>query len=348
MSCWAASRRTRGVTYAPAFKSEEPAPGVPGSAALGAGVLASGAAGAAGAGGAGAAVGAGVLAPMEIRAISAPTSTVASVSAAIAASVPDTGAGISVSTLSVEISTSGSSASTASPTDFNQRVMTPSVTLSPSAGRTTETSEPLDTGSGMAGPGVAGPGVAGSGVAGSEGAASAGAAGSAGVSATTGSDGSDGSLEGTAAASSGSPMTASTPPTSTVSSSVASMLSSTPDAGAGISVSTLSVETSRSGSSAATVSPTAFNHRVIVPSVTLSPSCGMVTVTGMRAPCGCVKCDQACACRGFPARARCASPIASFCVGCAWMRDATSVGWASQLTISCASPTCSPRRDPTM
>ncbi len=335
MSCWAASRRTRGVTYAPAFKSEEPAPGVPGSAALGAGVLASGAAGAAGAG---AAVGAGVLAPMEIRAISAPTSTVASVSAAIAASVPDTGAGISVSTLSVEISTSGSSASTASPTDFNQRVMTPSVTLSPSAGRTTETSEPLDTGSGMAGPGVAG----------SEGAASAGAAGSAGVSATTGSDGSDGSLEGTAAASSGSPMTASTPPTSTVSSSVASMLSSTPDAGAGISVSTLSVETSRSGSSAATVSPTAFNHRVIVPSVTLSPSCGMVTVTGMRAPCGCVKCDQACACRGFPARARCASPIASFCVGCAWMRDATSVGWASQLTISCASPTCSPRRDPTM
>ena len=59
-----------------------------------------------------------------------------------------------------------------------------------------------------------------------------------------------------------------------------------PAAGDGISVSTLSVETSSSGSSASTRSPSCFNHRVIVPSVTLSPSCGMVTDTGIsQTPC---------------------------------------------------------------
>ena len=42
-----------------------------------------------------------------------------------------------MSTLSVETSTSGSSMATVSPTFFNQRVTVPSVTLSPSAGRTT-------------------------------------------------------------------------------------------------------------------------------------------------------------------------------------------------------------------
>ena len=52
-----------------------------------------------------------------------------------------------------------------------------------------------------------------------------------------------------------------------------------PDTGAGISVSTLSVEISSSGSSAVMVSPTCFNQRVTVPSVTLSPSCGIVTET---------------------------------------------------------------------
>ena len=50
-----------------------------------------------------------------------------------------------------------------------------------------------------------------------------------------------------------------------------------PLTGAGISVSTLSVDTSSSGSSAVTSSPTAFSQRVTVPSVTLSPSAGMVT-----------------------------------------------------------------------
>lgn len=54
-----------------------------------------------------------------------------------------------------------------------------------------------------------------------------------------------------------------------------------PEAGAGISVSTLSVETSSNGSSASTRSPSAFSQRVTVPSVTLSPSAGRVTETDM-------------------------------------------------------------------
>src|SRR5699024_5713163 len=40
-------------------------------------------------------------------------------------------------------------------------------------------------------------------------------------------------------------------------------------------------ETSRSGSSTSTVSPTFFNHWVTVPSVTLSPRSGMETDVGM-------------------------------------------------------------------
>ncbi len=52
-------------------------------------------------------------------------------------------------------------------------------------------------------------------------------------------------------------------------------------AGDGISVSTLSVETSSSGSSAVTCSPSFFSQRVTVPSVTLSPSWGITTETDM-------------------------------------------------------------------
>ena len=51
-----------------------------------------------------------------------------------------------------------------------------------------------------------------------------------------------------------------------------------PVAGEGISVSTLSVETSSSASSAVTRSPTFFSQRVTVPSVTDSPSAGIVTI----------------------------------------------------------------------
>ena len=50
-----------------------------------------------------------------------------------------------------------------------------------------------------------------------------------------------------------------------------------PAAGEGISVSTLSVETSSRGSSTATSSPTSFSQRVTVPSVTDSPRAGIVT-----------------------------------------------------------------------
>ena len=56
--------------------------------------------------------------------------------------MPELGAGISVSTLSVETSSSGSSAETMSPMLFSQRVTVPSVTDSPRAGSTTGLSEP--------------------------------------------------------------------------------------------------------------------------------------------------------------------------------------------------------------
>ena len=62
-----------------------------------------------------------------------------------------------------------------------------------------------------------------------------------------------------------------------MSSSSAVMLTSVPATGDGISVSTLSVETSSSGSSTSTLSPTFFSQRVTVPSVTDSPSSGIST-----------------------------------------------------------------------
>jgi hypothetical protein len=68
-----------------------------------------------------------------------------------------------------------------------------------------------------------------------------------------------------------------TAPTGTVSPSFARTSVRIPDTGDGTSVSTLSVDTSKSGSSAATASPTFLNHFVMVPSVTVSPSCGSFT-----------------------------------------------------------------------
>src|SRR6266508_5634071 len=70
-------------------------------------------------------------------------------------------------------------------------------------------------------------------------------------------------------------MTARRVPTSAVSPSWTRISLSVPAVGAGTSESTLSVETSNSGSSASTWSPTFFSQRVIVPSVTVSPSCGI-------------------------------------------------------------------------
>ncbi len=61
------------------------------------------------------------------------------------------------------------------------------------------------------------------------------------------------------------------------------MLTRVPATGEGISVSTLSVDTSTSGSSTSTLSPTFFSQRVTVPSVTDSPSSGISTGVGLTA-----------------------------------------------------------------
>ncbi len=108
-------------------------------AATGGGVGATGGGvGAAATGAAGAGVVAGADAPSAITASSAPTATVESTGTTIFVRVPETGEGISVSTLSVETSRSGSSTFTWSPSFLSQRVTVPSVTLSPRAGIVTE------------------------------------------------------------------------------------------------------------------------------------------------------------------------------------------------------------------
>ena len=65
-------------------------------------------------------------------------------------------------------------------------------------------------------------------------------------------------------------------PTATVVSTGTSIARRVPATGDGISVSTLSVETSRSASSTAMLSPTFLSQRVTVPSLTDSPSAGIV------------------------------------------------------------------------
>ena len=96
----------------------------------------------------------------------------------------------------------------------------------------------------------------------------------AGAASTTGASAAAGGAATTAPASPTTPMTA---PTGTVSPSGTRISVKTPATGDGTSVSTLSVDTSNKGSSSATESPTFLNHRVMVPSVTVSPSCGRVT-----------------------------------------------------------------------
>src|SRR5919107_1151294 len=66
-------------------------------------------------------------------------------------------------------------------------------------------------------------------------------------------------------------------PTSTVEPSETRNFSIVPATGEGSSALTLSVSTSARGSSISTSSPSALSQRVMVPSVTLSPSCGIVT-----------------------------------------------------------------------
>ena len=273
-----------------------------------------------------------------------------------------------MSTLSVETSSRGSSTSTSSPSSFSQRVTVPSVTDSPSSGIVTVWPSPPPPpedffGFSSAESSWASSPCAGSSAfsscAGSSSAFSSCAGSSSAFSSSAGSLSSSESPESSDEPPSSSPMTARSPPTSTVSSSSARISCSTPATGEGISVSTLSVETSSSGSSTATSSPTPFSQRVTVPSVTDSPSSGIVTFSDIpcllgrslsghcqplrahcprsrrsrttrgatAAPCS----SQVCACSGLPARARWASPRASFWVGWAWMRAATSSGMASQL-----------------
>jgi hypothetical protein len=84
-----------------------------------------------------------------------------------------------------------------------------------------------------------------------------------------------------AAAPASPPMRARTVPTSTVCPSSTRISLTTPAAGDGTSVSTLSVEISSSVSSASIVSPTCLFHFVMVPSETETPICGMTTSTAV-------------------------------------------------------------------
>ena len=177
--------------------------------------------------------------------------------------MPDTGDGISVSTLSVETSSNASSAATASPTFFSHLVTVPSVTDSPKAGIETIVAPLLaaagagvETCTGATGVGVGADGATG-----------------AGVGAATGADVCAAGF----AAEPDSAITASSAPTATVESTCTTIFCNTPATGDGISVSTLSVETSSNGSSTAIESPSFLSQRVTVPSVTDSPSAGMVT-----------------------------------------------------------------------
>ena len=168
-----------------------------------------------------------------------------------------------MSTLSVETSRRGSSTEISSPISLSQRVTVPSVTDSPRAGRVTSVPEPPE-----------------------DFLASAFGASSAGFSSDFSSAfGSSFSAESSAeslessedSAASASPITARTWPTSASSSSWTRISSRVPATGEGTSVSTLSVETSRRGSSTEISSPISLSQRVTVPSVTDSPRAGRVT-----------------------------------------------------------------------
>src|SRR4051812_4788867 len=76
-------------------------------------------------------------------------------------------------------------------------------------------------------------------------------------------------------------MRARTTPTSTVSPGCTRISATRPEAGDGISVSTLSVETSPIDSSASPQPPTRLRHSTIVPSATETPICGIVTSTAV-------------------------------------------------------------------
>ena len=98
--------------------------------------------------------------PAAMRHRTVPTATVESGSTRSSAIVPATGEGTSASTLSVEISTSGSSTATASPGLTFHSSTVPSATESPISGKATSTSS-ASAASGSAASGLAGPGATG-------------------------------------------------------------------------------------------------------------------------------------------------------------------------------------------
>ena len=101
----------------------------------------------------------------------------------------------------------------------------------------------------------------------------------------------------------------------------------------------MSVDTSNSGSSNSTLSPTCLNQLVSSPSVTVSPSLGIVTNHSsfdmQRLPFPLeipfpLEVRQPCSER--PEKVIMVSPIASERLGWAWISRPTSLGNASQLT----------------
>ena len=107
--------------------------------------------------------------------------------------------------------------------------------------------------------------------------------GGAGATGATGAAGAIGGAGAAGAGRAGSPtdsvITARRAPIGTVSPSATRISTISPATGDGTSASTLSVDTSSSGSSTPIRSPTCLHHRSTVPSVTVSPSCGIVMST---------------------------------------------------------------------
>ncbi len=181
-----------------------------------------------------------------------------------------------MSTLSVDTSSSGSSTSTWSPSALSQRVTVPSVTDSPSAGMVTVV--PPEELSEVPAVGGCSSTAWADDVGSDAGCWSWAALGCAGSCSWADVSVEEGCSEPPPEPS---PMTARSAPTGTVSSSPTRISCRVPATGDGISVSTLSVETSSNGSSTSMVSPTLFSQRVTVPSVTDSPRAGMVTRSDM-------------------------------------------------------------------
>ena len=200
-----------------------------------------------------------------MRATGVPTGTVSPAGTRISSSTPSYGLGISESTLSVDTSNSGSSNAIVSPTCLSQLPTVPSVTVSPSLGMVMSCTSPPSPRNRAAGdPGTAAPGAA--------------VAGAASEPPVAGAAGSEGAGPLAPGVDPGSPIRTSGVPTGTVSPAGTRISRITPSYGLGISESTLSVDTSNSGSSNATVSPTCLSQLPTMPSVTVSPSLGMVTV----------------------------------------------------------------------